>query len=155
MLITLLKYFCSSSGSTNAFKWIDEPSLSCLLIFGFLNCTIHTLFLGFPCDSAGKESAYNAGDVGLFPELGRSFGEGKGYLLQYSGLENSMDCTVHGSQRVGHGKLLSLSHIPRLPHKLPPSPISWVTENIRGKFSEIYGDLTLPAHLNSLILGYI
>ena len=50
----------------------------------------------FPCGSAGKESACNAGDVGLIPGLGRSPGEGKGYPPQYSGLENSMDCTVHG-----------------------------------------------------------
>ena len=54
------------------------------------------VFLGFPCGSAGKESACNAGDLGLIPELGRSPGEGKGYLLQYSGLENSMDCIGHG-----------------------------------------------------------
>ena len=42
-----------------------------------------------------KKSACNAGDLGLIPGLGRSPGEGKGYLFQYSGLENSMDCTVH------------------------------------------------------------
>ena len=42
------------------------------------------------------ESACNAGDLGLIPGLGRSPGEGKGYPLQYSGLENSMDCIVHG-----------------------------------------------------------
>ena len=51
---------------------------------------------GFPCGSAGKESACNAGDVGLVSGLGRSPGEGKGYPLQYSGLENSMDYIVHG-----------------------------------------------------------
>ena len=45
--------------------------------------------------SVGKESACNAGDLGSIPELGRSHGEGKHYPLQYSGLENSMDCTVH------------------------------------------------------------
>jgi len=48
--------------------------------------------LGFPCGSAGKESTSNAGDLGSIPGLGRCPGEGKGYLLQYSGLENSMDC---------------------------------------------------------------
>ena len=42
------------------------------------------VFLGFPCGSAGKESACNAGDLGLIPGLGRSPGEGKGYPLQYS-----------------------------------------------------------------------
>ena len=46
--------------------------------------------------SVDKESAYNAGDLGSIPGLGRSPGEGKGYPLQYSGLENSMDCIVHG-----------------------------------------------------------
>ena len=51
---------------------------------------------GFPCGSAGKESVCNAGDLGSIPGLGRSSGEGKGYPLQYSGLENSMDCIVHG-----------------------------------------------------------
>jgi len=50
---------------------------------------------GFPGGSAGKESACNAGDLGLVPGLGRSPGEGIGYPLQYSGLENSMDCIVH------------------------------------------------------------
>ena len=53
------------------------------------------VFLGFPCGSAGKESACNAGDPGSIPGLGRCHGEGKGYPLQYSGLENSMDYTVH------------------------------------------------------------
>ena len=54
------------------------------------------ILLGFPCGSAGKESACNAGDLGLIPGLGRSPEEGKGYPLQYSGLENSTDCIVHG-----------------------------------------------------------
>ena len=45
---------------------------------------------------SGKESACNAGDLGSIPRLGRSPGERKGYPLQYSGLENSMDCIVHG-----------------------------------------------------------
>ena len=51
------------------------------------------VFLSFPCGSAGKESTCNAGDLGLIPGLGRSPGEGKGYPLQYSGLDNSIDCT--------------------------------------------------------------
>ena len=52
------------------------------------------VFLGFPCGSAGKESACNVGDLGLIPGLGRSPGEGKGYPLQYSALENFVDCIV-------------------------------------------------------------
>ena len=52
--------------------------------------------MGYPCGSAGKESPCNAGDPGSIPGLGRPLGEGKGYPLQYSGLENFMDYTVHG-----------------------------------------------------------
>ena len=51
---------------------------------------------GFPWGSAGREYACNAGDLGSIPGLGRSPGEGKGYPLQYSGLENPMDCIVGG-----------------------------------------------------------
>ena len=56
--------------------------------------------MGFPGGSDGKESTGTVGDLGLIPGLGRSPGEENGYLLQYSGLENSMDggpwrATVH------------------------------------------------------------
>ena len=56
---------------------------------------------GFPGGSDGKTSAYNAGATGSIPGSGRSLGEGNGYPLQYSCLENSMDrgawqATVHG-----------------------------------------------------------
>ena len=52
--------------------------------------------LVFPCGSAGKESTCNVGDLSSVPGLGRSPGEAKGYPLHCSGLENSMDCVVHG-----------------------------------------------------------
>ena len=57
--------------------------------------------LGCPSGSAGKESSCNVGDLGLIPELGKSPGEGNGYLLRYFPLENSMDrgacwIIVHG-----------------------------------------------------------
>ena len=52
--------------------------------------------MGFPDSSVGKESACNAGDPSLIPGSGRSPGEWKGYTLQYSVLENSMDCIIHG-----------------------------------------------------------
>ena len=54
------------------------------------------VFLDFPWGTAGKESTCNAGDLGSIPGLGRSPGEGNSYPLQYSGLENFMDCIVHG-----------------------------------------------------------
>ena len=52
--------------------------------------------LGFPDSLVGKESTCSAEDPGSIPGLGRSPEEGKGYPLQYSGLENSIDCIVHG-----------------------------------------------------------
>ena len=52
--------------------------------------------MGFPVSSAGRESVCNAGDLGSIPGLGRSPGEGNGYPLQCSGLEDSMDYIVHG-----------------------------------------------------------
>ena len=54
------------------------------------------VFLGFLGGSAGKESAFNVGDLGSIPGLQRSAGEGNGYPLQFSGLENSMDYIVYG-----------------------------------------------------------
>ena len=64
--------------------------------------------LGLGC-SAGKESACNAGDLGSIPGLGRSPGEVKVYSLQYSGLENSMDCIVHEHTESDTTERLSLS----------------------------------------------
>ena len=101
---------CSSPGSSvhgifqvRILEWIaifssrwsswhrDQTHVFCICL---LNCR---QILYHHCGSAGKESACNAWDLGSIPGLGRSPGEGKGYPLQYSGLENSMD-----SQRVGH-----------------------------------------------------
>ena len=66
--------------------------------------------MGFPGGSTGKEFTCNVGDLGLIPGLGRSPGEGKGYLLQYSGLENSMDCIVHGVTESDTTEWLSFSN---------------------------------------------
>ena len=52
--------------------------------------------MDFPGGSASQESPCNAGDLGLIPGLGKSPGEEKGYPLQYSDLESSLDCIVHG-----------------------------------------------------------
>ena len=52
------------------------------------NRMFRAVFVGSPCDSAGKEAACNAGGLGSTPGLGRSPGEGNSYPLQYSGLEN-------------------------------------------------------------------
>ena len=57
------------------------------------------VFSGFPGGSAGKESTCNVGDLSSIPGLGRAPGEGNSYPLQYSGLENSGDCIVHGVEK--------------------------------------------------------
>ena len=62
-----------------------------LFIWGATLCS-----LSEASGSAGKESTCNVGNLGLIPGLGRSPGEGKGYPLHYSSLENSIDCIVHG-----------------------------------------------------------
>ena len=63
----------------------------------------------FPCGSIGKELACYAGDLGSIPGLGRFPGEGKGYPLQYSCLENSMDFIVYSV--VQFSSVHSLSHV--------------------------------------------
>ena len=63
-----------------------------------LFCSLQSM--GFPDSSVGKESTCKAGDPGSIPVSGRSTGEGIGYPLQYSGLENSMDCIVHGVTKI-------------------------------------------------------
>ena len=67
------------------------------------------MFLGFPGGSDGKESTCNAGDLGSIPGLERSPGGGKGYPLQYSGLENSMDYIVDRVAKSDLTERLSLS----------------------------------------------
>ena len=74
---------------------------------------------GFPFGSADKESTYNVGNLGSIPGFGRSPGEGNGYPLQYSGLENSVDCIVHGvtksQTRLSNWHSLLLDRCPGLP----------------------------------------
>ena len=75
-------------------------------------CSLCLLSLSFQddlrCGSACKESTCNAGDLCSIPGLGRSFGEWKGYPLQHSGLENSMDYIVHGVPKSHMTERLSL-----------------------------------------------
>ena len=83
------------------------------------------LSLGFPCSSAGKESSCNAGDMGSIPGLVRSPGEGKGYLLQCSGLENSMDCIIHRVAK-SRTQLSDFHFLQSLPSGVPMLT-SWAT----------------------------
>ena len=80
-------------------------------------------FFGFPGGSTGEEPGFNVGCLGLIPGLGRSPGVRKGYLLHYSGLENSMKCIVHGVTFCG--TRLSNFHFQLFrPSNLLPSPNS-------------------------------
>ena len=79
--------------SLNRYFSVCHFSFHCLL---FLLNYFLVVALGFSYGSAGKESACNVGDLSPIPGLRRSPGEGKGYPLQYSGLENSMDFIVYG-----------------------------------------------------------
>ena len=78
--------------------------------------------MGFPDSSVGKETACSSGDLGSIPGLGRFPGEGKGYPLQYSGLENSMDCIVHGVAK----SQTRLSDFPSLPLEMLSSCLRWL-----------------------------
>ena len=91
---------------------------------------------GFPGGSAGEESTCNVGDLGSVPELGKSPGEGKGYPLQYSDLENSMEKSM-GSQRVRHYWATFTS-----PVITWASPYSWLDgDSLRaGALSELTGE---------------
>ena len=82
--------------------------------------------VAFPSGSTVKESTYSAGDLGSIPGLERSLGERKGYPLQYSGLENSMDCIVHGVQRVRHDWTTFTSLVAQTVEDLPVMQETWV-----------------------------
>ena len=133
--------------------------------------------LGFPCGSTGKESACNVGDLGSIPGLGRSPRDGKGYPFQYSGLENSMHCIVHG---VGHDRVTFTSIITSM---LPSSSYShlidkeiktqkinvpkvrqWLKEKmsfILNLFIKMFSQLNhiasylKPNHLREVLLKYV
>ena len=103
-------YQLSYKGNPRILEWVAYPfsrrsswprnwtGVSCIAggFFTTKLCGFFTTKLSGNCGSAGKESACNAGALGPIPGLGRFPGEGNGYPFQYSGLENSMDCIVHG-----------------------------------------------------------
>ena len=90
------------------------------------------------CGLAGKESASNAADLGSIPGLRKSPGEGKGYLLPYSGLENSMDYTAHGAAK--SRTQLSNFHIHVESHR-------YISEALRIPSCGIYHSYLLNAYL--------
>jgi len=89
----ILVYLCEEMNSRSSYSAILASVLSLDLLILVITKLLHA---GFPGGSAGKESTCNVGDLGSIPGLERSPGEGNIYPLQYSDLENSMDCIVHG-----------------------------------------------------------
>ena len=92
--LKILRFQLSPTGvlATNAHSFLWHSLVFSLFrLFFFDPCFSHS---GFPDNSADKESTCNEGDLGSVPGQRRSPGEGKGYPLQYSGLENSMDCII-------------------------------------------------------------
>ena len=85
------------------------------IIYSGIDDLIYKAFKGFPGGLDGKESACNAGNLGLIPGLGRSLGEGNAYPLQYSCLGNSMDrgtcwAMVHGAAKRNTTEQLTNTH---------------------------------------------
>ena len=105
------------------------------------------VFLASPYDSAGKESACNAGALGSIPGLGRSPGEGKGYPLPYSGLENSMDCVVHGVAK-SQTWLIDFHF-----HAFPQQLASQITDLSCGKHYEL-GLLTIFQFILAFVMKH-
>ena len=99
MLLT--SFMFRNGGRSNLPRWDDADWMASV-------CRCSCTRWGFPGGSAGKESTCNAGDLSLIPGFGRSPGEWKGYPLEYSGLENSLDCIVHGVAEADMTEWLSL-----------------------------------------------
>ena len=106
-LLSIRFYFTSSW-----YLGISSLSFYISVLWWFL------ILLGFPSGSDSKESAFSVGDLGSFPLLGRSPGEGNGYQLQYFCLENSMDreasveLQIHGVAELDMAEQLSLLLVP-------------------------------------------
>ena len=94
-------HFISEHWPLEMLLWTQKTEQTCISVsvensnYRLLHRVERNLFI-YDVKRVGKESACSTGDLGSIPGLGRSPGEGKGYQLQYSDTENSMDCIVHG-----------------------------------------------------------
>ena len=96
------------------------------------------MLLGFPGSSDSEESTCNAEDLGLIPGLGRSPGEGNSYPLQRSGLENSMDCLVHGGHKEsGITEQISL-HFTSCPVVIKNGNFNRLSQTYKNKVTKSY-----------------
>ena len=96
-----MSFSCSSAGKESTYNAGRRPWFNFWVrkVRWRMDRLPTAVFFGFPGGSAGKESACNVGNLGSIPGLGRSPAEGDSYTLQYSGLENSIDCIVHGVEK--------------------------------------------------------
>ena len=113
------------------------------------NSAFRWVYLSLSCGSAGKESACNGGNLGSIPGLGRPPGKGKGYPLQYSGLENSLDCIVHGvtKSRTQLGNFL-VFWLP-LNHSLVSSKLCWILHSLLYRQICEFNSFTIGTRSNS------
>ena len=131
------------------------------------------VFLGFPCGSPSKDSSCNVGDLGAIRGLGRSPGEGKGNLLQYYGLENSMGSRVHGVAKsrtrlrdfhftplsvtlavgLSYMAFIILRYISLYPHFLKSFYCKWMLNFIK-RFLSVYGNDHMVFSLQFVIVEY-
>ena len=104
--------YMSSPSLNKSVAWKDQSWIAPKAVLTLPSVNVCPSEAGFPDSSAGEELACNAGDPGSIPGLGRSPGEGKGYPLQYSSLENSMDSIVLGitKSRTWRSNFHSLKH---------------------------------------------
>ena len=119
---------------------------SCLSLCYIYFCTVLWLSNGLPDGSDGKEFICKVGDLGSIPGLGRSPGEWKGYPLQYSGLENSMDCiNLWGCKELDMTERLSLSF------SLWPSDNTVSSWRKRTAVWSVFPFLTLPHNSSYMV----
>ena len=103
-----------------------------------------TILLSFSGGSDGKESACNAGDLGLISGLGRSPGEGKSCPLQYSGPENFLDCIVHGVTKSQTRLSDFRSHLWARPSTEWASQVALVVKNPPANAGDIRDASSIP-----------
>ena len=131
-------------------NWATKHSTQATVRIKWGSFTIH-----IPCGSAGKESASNEGDLVSVPGLGRSPGEGKGYPLQYSGLENSMDCIVCGVTK-SQTRLSNLHFYNSSVLRTKTLVKTWHISNIRFKsYAEYCLFFSFSSSLNGYYIGII
>ena len=142
------------------------------IVYFKMDCVTLHMTMGFPGGSDGKESACNARDVGSIPGSGRSPGEGNGYPLQYSCLDNSMDwgtwrATLHRVAESDTTEILTQQHTWLYYTKSYIIHTSWVVfltivyVNFMGtffntfilKYSEKYGSPPLNSPFSILSLS--